>query len=44
MSDAAIRSPQEGTITVDCTFKFVFNPMMMAAIGTQLLKMWFSAL
>ena len=44
MSEAAIRNPQRATIAVDRTFKFVFNSNMTAAIGTQFVKMWFSAL
>ena len=44
MSEAAIRNPQRATILVDRTFKFVFNSNMTAAIDTQFVKMWFSAL
>jgi len=44
ISEAAIRNPQRATIAVDRTFKFVFNSNMTGTIGTQLVKMWFSAL
>jgi hypothetical protein len=44
MSETAIRNPQRATIAVDRTFKFASNSNMTTAIGTQLLKMWFSAL
>jgi preprotein translocase subunit SecD len=44
MSEAAIRTPQKGTIEVDRTFKVVFDSNMTGTIGMQLLKMWFLGL